>query len=40
MPVFVMVTVCGALDVPVITEPKFRLIGAIEATGTTAVPVS
>ena len=39
MPVFVMVTVCEAEEVPVVTLPKLRLVGLILRVRVAAIPV-
>ena len=39
MPVFVMVTVCEAEEVPVVTLPKLRLVGLMPRVRVAAIPV-
>src|SRR5712692_10383791 len=39
LPVFVMVTFCGAEDVPVVTLPKLRLVGLMLRVRVAAIPV-
>jgi hypothetical protein len=39
LPVFVMVTVCEAEEVPVVTLPKLRLVGLMPRVRVAAIPV-